>query len=117
MNVTDVLLTIPRGSLRSDTWVAVQLGFERGAAQAAGRVIARETLRRWPTPEAESSAIDVEAYPWWRVVGRDGDVATMRESHAWCERQVDRLTAEGHVVVPSPGTDGLRVHVLPPDFA
>jgi alkylated DNA nucleotide flippase Atl1 len=118
MNVTDVLLTIPRGSLRSYTWVAVQLGYRPGAARAAGRRIAAETLRRWPTAEAESDASEtaVSAYPWWRVVGRTGQVRTARETAAWCERQILRLEAEGNEVVASITLRRARLRDLPADF-
>lgn len=118
MDVNDIVQTIPRGSLRSYTWVAQQLDYEGEQAPiGAGRAIARETLRRWPTPAVESGALDADAFPWWRVIGLHGDVLTIREDEAWYHRQVARLEAEGHILVPSPEEDGLRVQRLPADFA
>ena len=117
VDVVEALARIPRGRLRSYTWVAQQLGYEGPeAARAAGQAISRETLRRYPTPERDEATAQ-ESFPWWRVVGISGDVRTVLEDHRWFQRQVTRLLSEGHELRPSLDLlDGLRVASLPADF-
>jgi alkylated DNA nucleotide flippase Atl1 len=117
VGIVEVVTSIPKGSLRSYTWVAVQLGYPGAqGAQAAGQAIARETLRRFPNPQSDARVPGGD-FPWWRVVGAQGEVRTVRESQDWYERQVLRLQAEEHTLVPAlEGDEGLRVSPLPKDF-
>jgi len=115
MDPEAILRRIPSGSLRSYTWLALQMGSQE--PQAAGQVIARETLRRYPTPADDESSMDGDAFPWWRVIGLHGDVRTVLEDPHWYIRQVSRLEAEGHILVPSASlAEGLQVSPLPASF-
>ena len=111
MDVQDALGQIPAGSLRSYSWLASRLGYGAQGARAAGRSIAKETLARWASPDAESVA-DASTFPWWRIVGVGGEVRTESEDPRWFMRQVERLQEDGHEL----SADGLRVSTLPDDF-
>lgn len=116
--LADVLSLIPVGSLRSYAWVASQIRAPKASPdRTAQRWIAREMIRRWATPEAE--AVDQSPdFPWWRVVGVQGEVVPAVYTGAWFARHVCRLEAERHILLPITHPPfGLRVSPLPADFA
>ncbi len=113
MDIETLLTQIPLGSLRSYTWVAERLGLGREAARAAGQAIARVTLAHW-----EHGDIFPDTFPWWRVVGIDGEIRTIHENETSYFRQIERLESEGHCLEPD-GSGALRIANVQktPDFA
>ncbi len=112
MSIVEIVSSIPHGSLRSYTWVARQLGRPREAARAVGQQIDQATTSRWRSPDEEARDEHREAFPWWRVVGINGEVRTIDEDLAWFIRHVERLQEDGHRL----SADGLRVDPLPVGF-
>lgn len=107
--IVDIIASIQPGSLRSYTWVALQLGMDAQGAMAAGQVIAAEATRRWNTPADEANDTNRAEFPWWRVIGLTGEVRPMLQE--WLIRQVERLEDEGYQL-----SVDLRVEPLPAGF-